>query len=178
MGESGHLRVWSLRTIFVALAFLILLRALLPIRLDPPAIPGPDLLVCVIFAWVWRRPDVMTAWLIVLCMLLADFLFQRPPGLWTALVLIGTESLRRQTLREGEKSLTFEFGMVALVFASMILMQRLVLFVLLVPQPPLGAMLLHLLTTLAIYPLVVVFSMYIIGVRPLPQDDGGQRLRA
>ena len=178
MGEAGHLRVWSLRTVFVALVFLILLRALLPIRLDPPAIPGPDLLVCLIFAWVWRRPDVMSVWLIVLCMLLADFLFQRPPGLWTALVLVGSESLRRQTMREGEKTLAFEFGVVALVITSMILMQRIILFVLLVPQPPLGAMLLHLLTTLAIYPLVVVFSVYIVGVRPLPQDDGAQRLRA
>ena len=178
MGEAGHLRVWSLRTVFVALVFLILLRALLPIRLDPPAIPGPDLLVCLIFAWVCRRPDVMSVWLIVLCMLLADFLFQRPPGLWTALVLVGSESLRRQTMREGEKTLAFEFGVVALVITSMILMQRIILFVLLVPQPPLGAMLLHLLTTLAIYPLVVVFSVYIVGVRPLPQDDGAQRLRA
>jgi rod shape-determining protein MreD len=177
MGEAGHLRVWSLRTMFVAIVFLILLRALLPIRLDPPAIPGPDLLVCLIFAWVWRRPDVMTAWLIVFSMLLADFLFQRPPGLWTALVLIGSESLRRQTMREGEKTHAFEFGVVALIIASMILMQRIILFVLLVPQPPLGAMLLHLLTTLAIYPVVVVFSIYIVGVRPLPQDDGGKRLR-
>ena len=178
MGEAGHLRIWSLRTMFVAIVFLVILRALLPVRLDPPAIPGPDLLVCLIFAWVWRRPDVMNAWVIVLSMLLADFLFQRPPGLWTALVLIGSESLRRQTLREGEKTLAFEFGVVALVVVAMILVQRIILFVLLVPQPPLGAMLLHLLTTLAIYPLVVVFSVYVVGVRPIPPDDGGQRLRA
>ncbi len=178
MGEAGHLRIWSLRTIFVALVFLVVLRALLPIRLDPPAIPGPDLLVCLIFAWVWRRPDVMTVWLIVVCMLLADFMFQRPPGLWAALVLMGSESLRRQALREGEKTFAFEFGVVAFISTSMMLIQRIILFVLLVPQPPLGAMLLHLLTTLAIYPMVVVFSVYIVGVRPLPQDDGGQRLRA
>jgi rod shape-determining protein MreD len=178
MGEAGRLRIWSLRTIFAALAFLILLRALLPVRLDAPAIPGPDLMVCLVFAWVWRRPDVMSAWLIVICILLADFLFQRPPGLWSALVLIGSESVRRHALREGEKTLALEFGVVALVLAAMILMQQLVLFVLLVPQPALGAMLLHLLTTLAIYPLVVVFSVYIVGVQQLPRDDGGQRLRA
>ena len=178
MGEAGRIRIWSLRTIFVGIAFLVILRALLPVRLDPPTIPGPDLLACLIFAWVWRRPDVLAAWLIVLCVLLADFLFQRPPGLWTVLVLIGSESVRRQAMREGEKTFALEFGVVSLVFVVIILVQRLVLFVLLVPQPPLGAMLIHLLTTLAIYPLVVVFSVYLVGVRQIPRDDGGKGLRA
>lgn len=175
MDSALDLRLWSLRAVFVAIVAAVLILALLPLDVAAPAIPGPDIVLCVVLAWVLRRPDVLPAVLIVGAILLEDFLFQRPPGLWALLVLAGSELLRNQAYREGDRTFAMEYGLVIVTVLGMMLAERVLLAIAFVPQPSLGAHMLHLATTLAAYPFVVAISVFVLGVRPRPSD--GPRIR-
>ncbi|MDD9717546.1 rod shape-determining protein MreD [Dinoroseobacter sp. PD6] len=170
MGSAFEPKLWVLRVVFLALVAAVLIVALLPLSVAAPRIPGPDVVLCVILAWVLRRPDVLPVTLIVVVVLVEDFLFQRPPGLWTLLVLVGSEVMRRQAYREGETPIAVEFGLVAATLTAMTVAERVLLAIALVPQPAFSAQMLHLLSTLAIYPVVVLASVYLCGVRPRPTD--------
>lgn len=175
MGNGLDLKSWGLRALFVAFVALVLIAALLPLRVEGPRVPGPDLVMCVVFAWVLRRPDLLPVSLIVAAILLEDFLFQRPPGLWALLVLVGSEVIRRQAYRDREIPFLLEYGLVAATTTAMMVSERVLLAVTFVPQPSLGAHLLHLATTLAAYPVVVAISVFVLGIRPLAKD--GPRIR-
>ncbi|WP_428545501.1 rod shape-determining protein MreD [Profundibacter sp.] len=139
----------------------------------------PDLLVCMCFAWVLRRPDYTPVLLIAAVMLLADMLFQRPPGLMAALVVIGTEFLRRRTHLMRELPFLFEWAMVAGVMAAILIAYRLVLIIVMEPRPSFWLSMTLLISTIAAYPLVVAFSRYVLGVRkiaPGEVDELGHRI--
>ena len=91
--------VWSYRAVFLLLCAVIITFKLLPLGLNDQGLPGPDLLLALTLAWVLRQPAVVPIGSILVEFLLADFLFQRPPGLWTILVILTSESLRRRPLR-------------------------------------------------------------------------------
>jgi rod shape-determining protein MreD len=57
MAESLPASVWAYRGLYAALAFALLFLRMLPLGSVAGAWPGPDLLVCLTFAWVLRRPD-------------------------------------------------------------------------------------------------------------------------
>jgi rod shape-determining protein MreD len=99
--SSRHLQrhIWTYRAIFLLLCASLILGRLLPLGLGESGLPGPDLLLALTFAWLLRQPAVVPLVSIVIVFLLADFLLQRPPGLWTALVVIASESLRRGACR-------------------------------------------------------------------------------
>lgn len=156
---------WRFWALFVALAGLSLFWRLLPLGTAGHSLPGPDLLLCLILAWVLRRPAYMPPWLVAGVILLEDLLLMRPPGLWALLVLLGSELLRgRQPLL---RALPFavEWAFVAGVIGALWLTERLLLAVLFVPAPPLGASLVQLLATVLAYPLAVLFSHHVLRVR-------------
>ncbi|WP_425091551.1 rod shape-determining protein MreD [Tropicimonas sp. S265A] len=175
MAERANFQTWVLRALFLGLVLAILLHGLLPLDVGAPRIPGPDLILCLVLAWVQRRPDVLTAPLIAGTILLADFLLMRPPGLWAVLVLIGSEVLRRRAYRAEATPIVLEMGIVTVAIAGMMIAQRLILTILFVDQPPVTAEMLHFLTTVAAYPVVAVASVYVFGIRAHTGDDGGLR---
>lgn len=159
-------RRWSFRLGFVALAGLLLLLRLLPLDIAPGGWPGPDLLLALTFAWVLRRPDFVPAALIAMVFLLDDMLSQRPPGLWAALVLLGSEFLRgRIALLRGQPFLA-EWAMVAGVALVMVLAGRLVLALAMVPQAALGPEIMRLLLTVLVYPPVAGLSRLVFDRGP------------
>ena len=89
--------------------------------------------------------------------LATDLLFQMPPGLWAALAVLAVEYLksRRRTLEEGFLP---EWGIVALTLLAMTLANRLILSAVVVETAGLGSVLLHMLTTLLAYPLIVLIA--------------------
>lgn len=152
---------------------------LLPVGSASGGWPGPDLLLCLVFVWVQRRTDFVPVLLVAALFLVTDMLFQRPPGLWTALVILGLEFLRGREPLSREMPFLVEWGMVAAVMAAMLMADRLVLVLFVVGQASLGRSLLHLLVTLAAYPLVALVSVYILRVRRLqPGEEEGLRRRA
>lgn len=149
---------WVSRAVFLGLATLFYLIRILPLDFAPGGWPGPDPLLVLTFAWVLRRPDYVPAILIAAVFLLDDLLSQRPPGLWAALVLLGSEFLRgRIALLRGRPFLA-EWGMVAGVTAAMIAVQHALLALALVPQATLGGEAARLVVTLLVYPPVAGLS--------------------
>ena len=159
-------RVWAYRLLFVALSLAILFFALLPFGRGEGGWPGPELTLCLIAAWVLRRPDYVPVWLLLTVLLLDDALLMRPLGLWTLIVLLLSEYLRRR-LGHGEalpfgSEVAIVTGGIAAAFAA----NHLALVLLLAETPPLAGHALHALVTIVFYPPVALFSQ-LLGVRRL-----------
>jgi len=111
--------------------------------------------------------------------LLTDLLFQRPPGLWAALVLILSEAIRKRAPNIRNMPIGLEWGTVTVGIVAITLIYRLTLAILFLPQAPLGLTLIQMAMTILFYPLVVVLAHFIFGVsRPAPGqvDSLGHRL--
>jgi rod shape-determining protein MreD len=80
MADPVRGKVWLLRGAFVGLALVLFFFRILPLGSDAGKWPGPDLLLCIILAWVTRRPDYLPALLIAFVVLAEDLLLMRPPG--------------------------------------------------------------------------------------------------
>ncbi|EEX16642.1 MAG: rod shape-determining protein MreD [Salipiger thiooxidans] len=171
MAESRPARIWIMRAAFVGLSLLVMFYHLLPLDLLPPRYAGPDLLVALCFAWALRRPDYVPALSVAAVMLLADILFQRPPGLWSALVLMATEFLKSRDRRDRESTFVMEWIAVATVLAVITIVFRLALGLLIVPAGPSFLSLMRFAMTVICYPLVVMVSQYLLGVRRLAPGD-------
>ena len=104
-------------------------------------------------------------------MLLADLLFQRPPGLLAMLVVLGAEYLKYRTAGLTDASFVGEWIAVALVVTGVTLANRLVLGMMVVPLPAFGLALIQMVLTIVTYPLVALVTQVAMGVRrPAPGD--------
>ncbi|WP_434613984.1 rod shape-determining protein MreD [Tabrizicola sp. M-4] len=171
--------VWFYRAIFVGLAAALLFLKLLPLGSLAGDWPGPDLLLCLIFAWVVRRPDFLPALLIATVVLLEDLLLMRPPGLWTALVLLATEFIRSRAALTRELAFVTEWLLVAGVMVALLIAYRLAFAVSFLPQPGFGFALLQTLWSVLCYPIVVAASRLAFDLRKPATgevDAYGQRL--
>lgn len=179
MGDYWRQSHWVFRALFVGLALALLFFRLLPLERNPGALPGPDLMICLIMAWIVRRPDYLSMPLILLVVLAEDLVLMRPPGLWTAIVIMATESLRARSALTREVSFPVEWMLVSGVMLAMMLAYRLTLAVAFVPQPPFGIVLVQLLWSILFYPLIVGLSRLAFNLRKPATgevDDYGRRL--
>jgi rod shape-determining protein MreD len=179
MAEAIATRRLFWRAVFVTVALLVIFVQLLPLGDGEGGVPGPDLLVAFALAWAARRPDYVPVILVAAVMLLADFLFMRPPGLWAAITVLGVEFLRNREAGFRDLPFLVEWGIVAALLLAMTLAHAAVLLVLMVDQPTLGLTLLQLIATLLSYPLVVAVTVFALGLRraaPGEVDDRGHRL--
>jgi rod shape-determining protein MreD len=179
MGDFWRQTHWTFRGLFLALALLLLFMRLLPLGYAPGALPGPDLLICLILAWIVRRPDFLPMPLIMLVILVEDLILMRPPGLWTAIVVVATEFLRGRIALTRELNFLVEWALVSGVMLGMMLAYRLALGVAFVPQAPFGFAIVQVLWSIALYPLVVGLSRLVFDLRKPAMgeiDDFGRRL--
>lgn len=174
MAEPAGAHVWSMRVAFTLLALTIVFFHLIPLDTVPPRWAPPDFLMAFAFAWVLRRPEFVPPLLVALVMLLADLLFQRPPGLLAMLVVMGAEYLKYRTAGLSESTFLGEWATVALVITGVTLLNRLLLGMTLVPLPAFTLALIQMVLTIAAYPLVALVTQTLMGVRrPTPGDAGG-----
>ncbi|MCA0998332.1 rod shape-determining protein MreD [Alloyangia pacifica] len=172
MAESSRpAKVWMMRATFVALAFALIFYHLLPLDLMPASYAGPDVLTALCFAWALRRPDYVPALLVAAVMLLADLLFQRPPGLWALLVLMATEVLKSRDRPRRETTFLQEWIAVAVVLAVITILFRLALALLIVPEGTSFLALMRYAMTVICYPLIVLLSQGLFGVRRMAPGD-------
>ncbi|MEJ6478349.1 MAG: rod shape-determining protein MreD [Paracoccaceae bacterium] len=179
MVESPTTRVWIGRALFVGLTFAIIFVRLLPLETLPRSFGFPDAMLCLALTWTVRRPDYVPALLIAALFLLADMLFHRPPGLWTALVLVLTETLRARSSGLRSMHFTAEWATVAAGIVVITLVYSASLTVVMVARPPLSLALTQMVTTILFYPIVVGLSHVIFGVSRPPVgavDPRGHRL--
>lgn len=165
MAEARGDSRWFYRGVFALVAALVLFVRLLPLETTPGRLPGPDVMACLTLAWTLRRPDYVPPVLIAAVFLAEDILTLRAPGLWAATMVLGAEFLRSRAELMREVTFPLEWLAVALVLAGMFLVQRVVLAVVFVPQPPLGVALVHLVVTVLAYPVAVALSHVLLRVR-------------
>ncbi|MDZ7906592.1 MAG: rod shape-determining protein MreD [Cypionkella sp.] len=165
MIDPVTLTLWRGRIGFVLIAALLVFLALLPIGGDAGRWPGPDVLLCIVFAWMMRRPDYLPLWLLAGVMLLADTLLMRPVGLWAALTVIAAEVLRTRSVLMRELSFPMEWAVVAGLMLLMLLIYRFVFALTLLPQVGFGAGMVQWLWSVMAYPAVVLFTSYALALR-------------
>ncbi|WP_146587118.1 rod shape-determining protein MreD [Puniceibacterium confluentis] len=165
MVDQGAARTWTMRAAFIAISLVIMFFHLLPLETTPRRWASPDLLVALCFAWALRRPDYVPALAVAAVMLLADLMFQRPPGLWAALVVMAVHWLKRRERRQRETTFVLEWFTVAGCLITITVVYKVVLLILIVPSGTLFLTLMQLAMTILFYPLVVVLSHLGLGVR-------------
>ena len=173
MGEITPTRLWGMRLAYFALALTIVFFHLIPLDTVPRRWAPPDLLMAFTFAWAVRRPEFVPPLSIALAVLLTDFLFQRPPGLMAALVLLAAENLKARLLGPGEVTFAAEWAAVFVAVVGIALAYHLTLVVLAVPTPPLGLTLTQMVLTGVCYPLVVGVTQTVMGIRRSAPGEGG-----
>lgn len=166
-----------MRGVYVVAVTLCTLYYLLPLKVGMGYWPGPDLIVAIAFVWVMRRPDFMPVWLAAPIFLLADFIFQRPPGLWAALCVVGLEFLRGRERTSRDMPLMVEWLMVAGVLLGMAVVYRMLLAIFLVDLASLGLVILGQLSTLIAYPFVALISSSLLGIRKLTPTEADELMR-
>ncbi len=165
MGEHPFWRLWSMRAAYLALCILLIFFNLMPLETVPRAWAGPDLLTGFTCAWVLRRPEYTPVLSVAAVALLADLLYQRPPGLWAALMVLTVQGLRARAVSLRDQSFAVEWLSVATALIVLALSYRVILALLLVDQAPLGLTLIQLIMTLLCYPLAVLITITLFGVR-------------
>jgi rod shape-determining protein MreD len=140
------------------------LRALLDLGTSRHLI-GPDLLIAFAFAWSLRRPEYVPALLLAVVFLMMDLMLQRPPGLWALLALLACENLKGRSRILRDSTFGAEWVAVAILLTGILLANRIVLFIMMVPVPQLRLSLLELGMTVLIYPAVVFVTRSIMGIR-------------
>lgn len=179
MAEPASARNWGGQLSWLAIAAGIMFVNLLPLNTAPRSWAGPDFLLVVTLAWIARRPEFVPAPLVALVFLLADLLFQRPPGLMAALVLVLTEMLRARSAGIRQLPFTLEWATVSLGIVIVSLTEWLVLALTLIPQPAFSLSLMETVSTALVYPFVVLLAYLVFGIsRPAPGevDSLGHRL--
>lgn len=171
MAELSPQRLWLMRAGFVGLALLILFFHLLPLDTVPRRWAPPDLLIAFTFAWVLRRPDYVPLLLLALVMLMADLMLQRPPGLQAMLMVLGCEYLKNQTIGLRQAGFLGEWMAVGIALVGITVLNRLILGILAVEPAPLGLNLIQMGLTFLAYPVVIVISQSVMGVRKLAPGD-------
>lgn len=171
MVEVFQSRLWGMRGVYLLLCLVIVFFDLLPLRTTPMAWAPPDLLLALSFVWSERRPGYVPTIAAATVFLLADFLLQRPPGLWAALSLIAVEWARSHDRGHHERGFAVEWLGFAGAMIAMVVVYRLVMAITVADPGPLHLAATQAAFTILIYPLVVLVSHFIFRVRRLAPGD-------
>lgn len=164
---------------YAALLLAVMFARLLPLDTTPQTWPRPDYMVAITLAFAARRPAMLPVWLVAALFLLADFLFQQPPGLWALVMVLTSEALRARAESLRAASLWAEWASVAAFTALAFFAARLLHGLLFTPPPPLLPYLGMGLLTILIYPIVAEFLSLTLGLRrraPGALDERGRKL--
>lgn len=171
MNDLSPLRLWLMRAAFPLLVLGIVLVHLLPLETGPKRWAGPDLILGFACAWSLRRPEYVPALSLALVFLLTDLLLQRPPGLWAMLALIGCEYLKTSGRTLRDSAFPSEWLTVGTVIVAIVAANRLILAILLIDTPALGLTLFQTGATLLFYPVIVLITHSLMGVRKTAPGD-------
>lgn len=181
MIDGATREIWLHRVLFIGIALLLIFWKLLPLPMPMTSdcavgdgwcalttqldrMPGPDIVLCIIFAWTMRRPDYLPALLIAVVVLTEDVLLMRPPGLWTALVLMASEFVRGRVALTRELNFAVEWLLVSGLMLALLVINHLTLAMVLLPQPSFGFALMQVVWSILCYPAVVFLSRFVLDL--------------
>ncbi len=150
--------------------------ALLPFDLAAGRFSGPDLVFCLVAAWVIRRPAEAPLWAVLGLGLAADLFLSRPPGLGALGLLLAAEALRGSAISLRSGPFAAEWLSVAGVFVALQLCLHAALQLVFLDGPGLGALLRQAAATALAYPLVVALLAVGLGLRAPRGGRAGDRL--
>jgi rod shape-determining protein MreD len=157
--------VWLYRLGFIAIVLALLFLRLLPMGSVAGDWPGPDLLLCLMLAWVTQRPDHLPPVLIAVVVLAEDMILMRPPGLWAAITVLAAEFLRARAALTRELGFAAEWVLVAGVMVAMLLAYRLAFAVAFLAQPGFGFAFAQTVGSVLMYPVIVWLLRVVIHLR-------------
>ncbi|MCP5087316.1 MAG: hypothetical protein GY952_11000 [Rhodobacteraceae bacterium] len=179
MNETTTFQLFLRRAVYLSLAFIFVSGTLIPFDLTAGSLPGPDILYCLTMIYVIRRPEFIPIWAIFLVFFLREILSMEPLGLWSMLVLVGTEIVRANIQAFREYFFLLEWLWVVAIFAIIQIINQVVLSVSLSITPNILSQLYLLVFTAVAYPATVAVIRFAFGInRPLPGelDAWGNRL--
>jgi rod shape-determining protein MreD len=141
------------------------------------AMAPPDLLYCLLVAWVVRRPGRMPIWAVLGLGLFGDVMLSRPIGLGALALLLVTEVFRARALLLNSIGFLAEWLAATVGFAAMLAGMSLALRLVFAAPPGMAASLHYLLATALAYPLVVLGLTWCLRLRAPRVADGDYRLR-
>ena len=133
--------------------------------LDPGRLTPPDLVYCLMIAWVVRRPARVPLWAAPALGLLGDVLLMRPIGLGALGLMLATEVFRARAGALRAAPFLVEWVAAAAGYAAMLLGMRLVLGATFSDAPTLARLGAAVLATGVAYPFVVLGLVWCLGVR-------------
>lgn len=113
---------------------------------------------------------------IVFSVILADALMMRPLGLWALVLFVGMEVLRLSERAFRDIPFVLEWLYVGALFALMLLLQNVLLFVSFDDVYSLADVIWHWVRTFAVYPIVVGILHWGLHIRTLKKDKRPNRL--
>ncbi len=171
MARAITAKIWFGQTAFALSAAAIMFFGLVPLDFTPGGVPWPDLMLGLAYAILLRRPEFVPIWLIATVFFIADILMMRPPGLWTAIVLLSLEFSRNQVARLRELAFPFEWAFVAGTMFLAILGNRVLLAITLLPVANFGTTMLYYFVTVLAYPLIVFFCYFVLRIRRISPNE-------
>lgn len=196
MAEPGLPHRWTGRLLFFLVSISTIVAAILPIHssrssaeealgsgllavdtisfsypITATGIFFPDVMLVLTFVFALRRPDMVPFWLIGLVFFLADVVLLRPLGLWTILVIISVEFLRRRARQPRKGNLYSEWMTASAAIAGVFLINTLILSFALVPQAQFSLVLIKAGLSILAYPLFATVMELIFRLKPIPLTD-------
>ena len=167
----AHSKIWFKRAVLCFALYAVVSSGMAPVSMTPFSVPGPDLVFCLIAAWLVRRPDFVSAGVIVAAVLTAEILLLQTPGLWSAIVLLASEYLRSSAERIRGRPFLYEWLLVAGAYVAAVIAYQFFLALTFLPAPTPGWALLHGAVTLLTYPFVVAVTNLVFRVTKPGADD-------
>ena len=158
MVVDPFLRILRLRLTYLLIMMLLVLFKTMPIHTSSDQFAMPDIPLVITFVWVMRRPDVMGPILITIAFLFADMILQRPPGLWTLIVLCGSMFLRSRTIYFKEVIFLYEWLLIAIVVIFCFTAYQFLLLLTFLPTNNLALLVKQALFTIMLYPIFIWLS--------------------
>ncbi|WP_380053820.1 rod shape-determining protein MreD [Falsihalocynthiibacter sp. SS001] len=153
MSEPSLYRTGFYALLYILASSISLFFHLLPLTSTPGSWAAPDVILCLTYVLVLRRPKLAPIGLVAIVFLVFDLFLMRPPGLMAAYVVIGAEFLRSRTRVNSELPFLVEWALAAGVIFAVLFGYRLTLLLVALDVPRLGLDLQYLIGTVVLYPM-------------------------
>ena len=153
-----NIKSLAMQVIYFGLGLLIVFFQILPLQTTPQTWSGPNVLLVFFAAIVSKRPELISSFLLASIFLIEDFFLMRPPGLMSALTVLGFYFLKRKFQTQEVNSFMFGWGSVTACLTTILLLYYFISILLFIPSAGFKLSLMELLMTLALYP---IFSILI-----------------
>ena len=153
-----NIKSFAHQVIYFCIGLLIIFFQILPLQTTPQTWSGPNILLVFFAAIVSKRPEFISSFLIASIFLIEDFFLMRPPGLMSALTVLGFYFLKRKFQNQEVNSFIFSWASVTTCLTIILLLYYFISVILFIPSAGFKLTLMELIVTLALYP---IFSILI-----------------